>query len=290
MAEDQAPEVRRNDVFAQQETQPSRMVPRGAEQKSPESTIPTESCPLPSSGKVYSASHPLHLADSVGIRTMTARDEDILTSRALAKNGTVITHLLRSCIVDKRVDPGSLLSGDRNALMVAIRITGYGREYDVEVTCPDDDCGEKSDYTFDLAQLPVKRLELDPVNLGENLFTINLPSGTHALWRFMTGRDEEELTQAANAKKKAKLADEGLVTSRLTRMLVALNGEKDRGKIAQLVQNMPVSDSRAFRNFVQDNEPGIEMKGLFTCPACGESTEVDVPFGASFFWPGSRKS
>ena len=79
---------------------------------------------------------PWHACETVDIKAMTAREEDILTSRAFIKKGTVITELIRSCLVDKRIDPNSLLSGDRNALMVAIRVTGYGVEYSTEVTCP----------------------------------------------------------------------------------------------------------------------------------------------------------
>lgn len=290
MSEDQKTEEapRRNEIFAGQTPQ-RPMAPTAPQRDEFGFVVPTESVPLPSNGKVYPEGHPLHMATSVDIKAMTAREEDILTSRALAKNGTVITQLLRSCIVDKRIDPASLISGDRNAIMVAIRITGYGREYEVAVQCPD--CEEKSDYKFDLAQLPVKRLTIDPLEPGKNVFEFNLPrSQARVQWRFMTGRDEEDLTQSATAKKKAKLAvADDAVTGRLLKMVVGINGNTDKNVIARALPNMPSQDSKAFREHIQENEPGIEMVGLFTCPACGESTEVDVPFGASFFWPSSKR-
>lgn len=276
-------EVRKNEVFSK-ETQGTTPTGPGLGQDS-KFQVPVETVPLPSNGRVYSANHPLYNKQTVDIRAMTTRDEDILTSRALSKNGTVISQLIRACLIDKRIDPGGMLSGDRNAVMVAIRITGYGRDYAVEVTCPDDDCEEKNIYSFDLAQLPIKRLTLEPVSDGENLFSFDLPSGHHVLWRFMTGRDEEELTQSQNAKKKIKMADEGLVTGRMQRMIVAINGERDRSKISAIIPQLPASDSRAFRKYVQQHEPGIEMIGDFVCPSCGLQSEVDVPLGASFFWP-----
>jgi hypothetical protein len=77
--------------------------------------IPVETVPLPSLGKAYPEDHPLYMKEFVEIRAMTAREEDILTSRALIKQGTLITNLIKSCMIDKSVDPRTLLSGDRNA-------------------------------------------------------------------------------------------------------------------------------------------------------------------------------
>ena len=99
--------------------------------------VPVESVPLPSLGKVYPDGNPLSGQETVEIRAMTAREEDILTSRALIKKGTVITHLIKSCLTNKAIDVKNMISGDRNALMISLRITGYGQEYGVEVDCPD---------------------------------------------------------------------------------------------------------------------------------------------------------
>jgi len=102
---------------------------------------------------------------------MTAKEEDILTSRALIKKGTVISHLLSNCIVTNGVNSDMLLSGDRNAVMVSLRITGYGAGYNVEVPCPS--CGEKSKHEFDLSSLEVKRLNIAPVEPGCNEFELS---------------------------------------------------------------------------------------------------------------------
>ena len=108
--------------------------------------VPVEAVPLPSNGVVYPVDNPLHGLETLDIKAMTAREEDILTSRALIKKGTVITELIKSCLVNKSIDVEDMLVGDRNAIMTALRITGYGSQYTVEVDCPD--CGEKSNQDF----------------------------------------------------------------------------------------------------------------------------------------------
>ena len=110
--------------------------------------IAAESVPLPSKGLIYPEDNPLFGMENIEIKPMTAREEDILTSRAYIKDGTVITKLIHSCLVDKTINPDDMVAGDRNALMVALRITGYGSDYDVEVTCPN--CKKNNKSTFDL--------------------------------------------------------------------------------------------------------------------------------------------
>ena len=246
--------------------------------------IPVETVPLPSGGKCYDEDHPLSGKDTVEIRAMTAREEDILTSKALIKKGTVITHLIKSCLIDKRVDPESLLAGDRNALMVALRVTGYGTEYKVEVDCPA--CGERSKHNFNLGELPVKRLDLEPVAIGSNVFEATLPA-TKAKVRFklLTGRDEQDIMQASERRKKQGQRAENLVTQRLKYSLVSANGITDRSKLDMMINNLPARDSLYLRKHIDNNEPGIEMKAWMDCPACLEHSEVRLPLGAAFFWP-----
>ena len=247
--------------------------------------IPVELVPLPSNGKVFPEDHPLHGKRSLEITAMTAREEDILTSRALIKKGTVITELLRSCLVDKRIQPEHMLSGDRNALMVAIRITGYGQEYSADIVC--EGCNETSPATFDLAQLPIKALEIDPIDLGSNLFEFQLPrTKVPVQFAFLTGNDEETLlAESERRKKKLRLSTDNFVTSRLEKCLVSVNGITDRNKIGHFIRKMPAMDSRALRKYIDEHEPGVEMKQWIKCEHCGEDQLVSMPIGASFFWP-----
>lgn len=246
--------------------------------------VPLESVPLPSNGVTYPSDSPLHLRETVDIRSMTAREEDILTSRALIKKGTVITELIKSCLVDKRIQVQDMLSGDRNAIMVALRVTGYGSEYTVEADCPK--CGKRSKQNFDLASMPIKRLEIEPVVKGQNLFEFKLPVTKKVVtFKFITGRDEEEInTIQERAKKQGSLTDSS-VTTRLQYSIASVDGKTDRGAVNTFIRNMPARDSMALRKHIDQNEPGIEMKGDYDCNSCSEVSEVRVPLGASFFWP-----
>lgn len=249
--------------------------------------IPVETVPLPSGGKTYPTDSNLHNATTVQIKAMTAREEDILTSRALIKKGTVIEALVQSCLIDKTISVGEMLSGDRNGIMTAIRITGYGSEYSVEVDCPN--CGEKSKQEFSLADLPINSLDLDPLVPGENIFEFKLPvTKKNVHFKFLTGNDEQEIAVIAERKKKKGILNDNSVTTRLRHSIVSIDGVTDKHKIGIFIGNMPARDSLALRKFIDANEPGIDMKSWMECPHCSEHSEVRLPMGASFFWPDTE--
>lgn len=246
--------------------------------------VPVEAVPLPSLGAVYPPDSPLHGRETIDIRAMTAREEDILTSRALIKKGTVITELIKSCLVDKRVNVQDMLVGDRNAMMVALRITGYGAEYSVEVTCPK--CTTPSKQSFDLSGLAIKRLDVTPTAPGTNAFEFRLPvTGKTVVFKFLTGRDEEDISTMQERLKKQGALSDNLVTTRLQYSIVSIDGKTDRAAINAFIRNMPARDSMALRKFMDAHEPGIDMKAEMDCPSCSEVSEVRMPLGASFFWP-----
>jgi len=275
-----------NQVFAAQQAEKQGYQTRDVMRDDFGMEIPVEAVPLPSEGKIYPADSASYNRETIEIRAMTAREEDILTSRALIKKGTVISELLRSCIADKDVDVDSMISGDRNAIMTAIRVTGYGADYEVEVDCPS--CGEKSKQSFNLAELPIKRLEIDPVELGENLFEFDLPTAKKRVcFKFLTGRDEQRMSIESDRRKKAKLGGDvdNLITNRLVYSIVSVGDVTDKSKIRAFIRNMPARDSRALRKYMDDSEPGIDMKAWMDCSSCFESSEVGLPIGVSFFWP-----
>jgi hypothetical protein len=250
--------------------------------------IPVETVPLPSCGLVYDVNSPIHGRETIDIKAMTAKEEDILTSKAFLKKGTVITELIRSCVVERGVDPRDLLTGDRNALMVAIRATGYGAEYDTELDC--DECGARTMRQFNLGLLPIKKLQISPSSPGENIFDFVLPVTKKTVkFRFLTGRDEEEILATSEKQKKAGMTNDTSVTTNLLYSIVSIDGIGERSKIAQFVRMMPAKDSLALRNYIRENEPGIEMKQSTACGSCGHEEEVNMPLGASFLWPSSRR-
>ena len=248
--------------------------------------IPVETVPLPSLGQAYPKSHPLHMQQSIDIRAMTAREEDILTSRAFIKNGSVITQLIQSCLIDKTIDARSLLSGDRNAILIAIRITGYGSDYNANITCPV--CGTGQVHTCMLSDLPIRQLDESPVKEGTNEFEIVLPvSGKKVSVAFGTGYDEEEAMITSERKKKQGIVADNLVTDRLFRALISVQGNTDKSYINKFIRNMPARDSLEIRRFLEGKEPSVTMLTDFTCDNCQYEEEMPLPMGANFFWPGA---
>jgi hypothetical protein len=246
--------------------------------------IPVESVSLPSKGMVYPPNHPLCNEDRVDIKCMTAKEEDLLTSRALIKNGTVISKLLQSCLLNKTVNPDDLLTGDRNALLIAIRVTGYGSDYRVKIDCPE--CDETFENEFSLAGLEFKTLGAVPLQQNVNLFNFTLPiSKKEVQFKLLTGKDEMEMMEADKRRKKLGQQVETSVTGRLFKCIVSLDGVTDGTKLARAVSNMPAGDSRALRKYIDTIEPSVQMKQWAKCRSCGEQSEVDIPLGISFFWP-----
>lgn len=288
MSEEELTRAERNEVFTANDAQRAGIPVRNVMKDDFNFEVPVESVPLPSLGTVYSSDSPLFRQETIDIKAMTAKEEDILTSRALIKKGTVITHLLKSCVMDKRIDPDEMLTGDRNAIMTAVRITGYGADYSVEVDCPA--CGEKSKQAFDLTELPIKRLTIAPVAEGANLFEFVLPvSKKRVRFKFLTGADEAELATMQERKKKQGISADNLVTQRLMFAIQSIEGVTDKTKIATFIRNMPARDSLDLRRHIDNNEPGVEMKSWMDCPSCLEHSEVRLPIGASFFWPDSDR-
>lgn len=254
---------------------------------------PVELVPLPSRGMLYAPGHPFHAKEVVEIRAMTAHDEDILTSRALIKQGKVVSVLIKSCLMSRDVDPDSLLTGDRNAIAIALRITGYGERYHALVDCPI--CGERCKGEFDLSKLPIAGLGMEPVAPFTNAFPFRLPvSGKDVVFKLMTGADERELEATAQARRRIRSegapqpdAIDSSLTERLVHQVVSIGGETARDRVASIVESLPARDSRDLRVTIGLATPRVEMDQDFTCPMCGETTEVDVPIGTELFWPSA---
>ena len=249
--------------------------------------VPTEFVPLPSFGLVYPPNSPLHNLKEIEVRYMTAIDEDILTSRSLLRSGKAIDAVLKNCILDARINPEELLSGDKNALITFLRVSGYGPEYKVEIDCPS--CEETSKYEFDLSQLEMKTLDVEPIEQGENRFHIQLPTGTHIEFKFLNSAEEKEISDAQDRIKRSTNSPiDRNVTTRLKNTIISIDGNNDPSLINQYVDTLNVRDSRALRKHMEDNTPDIDMNQEFNCSHCGHRGEVDVPISVSFFWPDEQ--
>jgi hypothetical protein len=229
------------------------------------------------------------------IRFMTAKEEDILTSRSLLKKGVAIDRFLSNIIVDRRVKVENLLVGDKNALLVAARSSGYGAEYNTKVTCPA--CAETQEYEFDLEQNNIIGFHTNSwqtskyagaVTENDNgTFEIALPkSNVTVTARLLTGVDEAKL--AKNMKHKSKHAGhETMLTDQFRTYIVAVNGSNQARDINTFVNAMPALDSRFLRAAYQLLAPNIDLTQYFNCDSCGFEQDMEVPFTADFFWPKS---
>lgn len=281
--------ARKNEIFSNTQKASAASPIEGVARQDPMKEfgweVPYELAPLPSRGAVYGKNSALHKKDSVSIKAMTAKEEDILLSRAYSKSGTTVTELLKSCIAEHDVDPGYLLSGDRQSIIVAIRITGYGSAYNADVVCPA--CVSRVKQDFDLSALEIKPLDIAPKHEGANEFDFTLPvSKKRVTFKFLTGRDEEEINVISERRKKLfGETAENPVTTRLSHQIITIEGVEDKNKITTFVNNMPAGDSRALRLYIEKHEPGLNMNVMMTCSSCNAESEVALPIGPAFFWP-----
>ena len=249
--------------------------------------VPTEFVELPSKGRFYSPDHPLHMKETVEIKQMTAKEEDLLTSRSLLKKGVALERVIESVLVGKNINPATLLVGDRNAIVVALRVSGYGNDYETQVSCPA--CGSQQKYEFDLNEIEVYDgdSEVDPTtkHLGNGFFSTKLPqTEVTVVFRLLSGADEQRaFKQFSGAKKRQK--DENLITSQLRTMIVSVNDSQEPGDIHYVVENMPSSDARHLRLAYKLSAPNLDMTQDFACISCGQEQELEVPLTADFFWP-----
>ena len=250
---------------------------------------PTEFVELPSRGKFYPSDHPLHNKEVIEMRFMTAKDEDILTSPALLRNGLAIDRLIENLIVDSNVNVNDLLLGDKNAVILAARISGYGEQYNVNVTCPN--CQASIEHEFDLSEIPHQNGTI-PEDDNENVyltpegtFVAKLPKSQFSVeFKLLTGQDEDYLEKVALKTKKLNLP-EASATNLLKRLVVSVNDVNVTSEINNFIDNMPAQDARFLRACVTTVTPNVDMTQEVECSSCGTVSEMAVPFTSEFFWP-----
>lgn len=250
--------------------------------------FPTEIVPLPSKGLLYSEDHPL-ANGTIEMKYMTAKEEDILTSQNLIKQGVVLDKLFQSLIITP-INYDHLYVGDRNAIMVAARILGYGKDYTVQVDDPTSP-GTKQKVTIDLTQIEHKEVDYSLFQTRKNEFDFELPQSkrvvTFRLLTFGVDKDIDAELKAMNKVISRSGIDRAL-TTRLKHIIVAVDGERGRAAIDNFVDNeLFAQDSRALRAYIKDMSPDLDMTFTFVSETTGEALEMDIPMDVSFFWPKS---
>ena len=249
--------------------------------------VPRDFVMIPSKGVIYPVDSPLHGLEELEVRHLTAQDEDVLTSRSLLRSGKALDAVLDNVILNKSIKSNKLISGDKNAILTFLRITGYGPEYIVQIDCPS--CNTEIKHEFDLSALNMRFLDVSPIAAGENRFEYTLPSGNQIHFKFLNTEEENNINeQLEKAKKMTNSPFDSNVTTRLKHQIVSVNGDDNPAIINQFVDNMSVRDSRAFRKYFEEIEPDVIMKQDFNCVHCGHRGEVDIPITVGFFWPDSE--
>ena len=255
-----------------------------AEQKSETtSKFPTEMVELPSKGRFYPEGHPLSTG-RIEMKYMTAKEEDILTNQSYIKQGVVLDKLFKALIVTK-INYNDLLLGDKNAIMVAARVLGYGKDYQISVTNPS---GEPQKVDVDLTQLGEKELDWDRFD-KEDAFNFKLPySKREVVVRLLTHGLQKQIEAELKGLKKLKKEPSEL-TTRYKYTITSVDGETDDATIRKFVDNdLLAIDSRALRKFISSVTPDVDLH--INCL----SAETDEPFrsrlniGLDFFWPDTE--
>lgn len=252
------------------------------------SNFPTEVIPLPSKGLIYPEDH-LLASGTIEMKYMTAKEEDILTSQNLIKQGVVLDKLFESLIVTP-INYDDLYLGDKNAVMVAARILGYGKDYVVEVEDPFSP-GNKQKVKIDLTQLEHKEVDNSLFENGKNEFDFELPMSKRTVtFRLMTHGIDKQIQAELKSMNKSlvKTGIDRELSTRLKHLILAIDGQTGRSAINNFVDNeLFALDSRALRSYLKEISPDVDMTFTFISDVTGEVKEMDIPMDVSFFWPQS---
>jgi hypothetical protein len=235
--------------------------------------FPTEIVELPSKGLLYPKDSPLS-SGQIEMKYMTAREEDILTNQNYIQQGTVLDKLLESLIVSK-VSLKDILIGDKNAILIASRILGYGQDYEFEA--------KGKIYNVDLTTLKDKELPSDVDYTKGNQFYYTLPaSGVEVGFKLLTHGDEAAIESELKGLK--KLYPNGGVpelSTRLKYLITSVGGNTDKKIIREFIDNeLLARDSRSLRQEIKRISPDIDL----TIQGDG-GEDITLPISLNFFWP-----
>jgi len=237
--------------------------------------FPTETIELPSKGLIYPEDNPLS-SGTIEMKYMTAKEEDILSNQSYIQNGTVIDKLLKSLIVSK-IDYNELIVGDKNAIMIAARVLGYGKDYEFEYK------GEP--VSVDLSTLENRPFDEASITKGINEFSYTLPtSDTPITFKLLTHKDEMAIDAEIKGLKKINKNADPAVSTRMKHMILSVNGDDSKKTVREFVDNyFLATDARAFRQHIKQIQPDVDLNVMVEVN--GGMEAIDLPIGVTFFWP-----
>lgn len=243
--------------------------------------IPFHVIPLPSKGLLYPGQE-----GTVKVEYMTAMDENVLTSPNLIKSGKVLDMLMERKVKQSPVPIEKLLVGDRNAIMIWLRATGYGEMYPVKLNDPTS--GVEFETEIDLTTLKTKELPegVEPDEKGEFSFTLPKSKKKIKFTLLTVGDEKTILSRAEKYEKATKSQISNALTYRLQAQIKEIDGNRDINFIQQFVNVMPAFDSLKFREYSDSIEPGIDMSVEVEGPT--GTFQAPITLGLNFFWPNVR--
>lgn len=245
-------------------------------------TPPTMLVDLPSRGLLYPEQHPLYNKDSVEIKYMTTKEEDILLNQSYIQSGEVLDRVIESVLIDKRIKVDSLLNSDKSAIQIACRSNAYGEIFEFSYVC--EKCQASNDASVNLSEVKHYEVDFDKIKQDGGI-VVELPI-TKAVVKakVLTGDDEKEIQKRVKQKKKHNLPEE-LLIERYRQIFVSINDNEDPLFLANFIKNMPLRDSRHFMKNYSDLLPGVDFSFEHECSNCGSINKGGVPVGLSFFYP-----
>jgi hypothetical protein len=257
---------------------PSNINPYILELSQPNYNAPFDVIPLPSLGKLYR-----NKKSHIRVGYLTTADENILTSPNLLQSGEFLEILINRKILEPELRYKDLLPGDRNAIMIWLRATGYGEMYPVTLL---DESDEPFETEINLNELKTKELNVEPDE--EGLFSFQLPlSKVYIKFRLLTCGDVDAIDKMVEKDVENEALVNNVNTYRLQRMIVDVNGNRDRNYINDFANSMRLADFRALNDFIDSIECGIDLNIDVKTPG-GGSIATFLPLNLNFFWPNLR--
>ncbi len=245
--------------------------------------FPTEIVELPSKGLLYSEGSPL-AEGKIEMKYMTAKEEDILSNTNYLKQGIWLDKLLQSMIVSK-INYDDLLLGDKDAIILAARILGYGKDYTFKYNFPSSDTEEI--VTVDLSSLNEKEFNVSLIKESrKNEFIFKLPStGNTITFKLLTVGDEKDIEKEIAGLKKIDPKGSFEISTRLKNMILSVNGDYEKKTIREFVDyGLLARDAKALREYINSINPGIDMSYTHITEN-GVAEDIVIPVGLNFFWP-----
>ena len=238
--------------------------------------FPAEEVTLPSQGLLYPEDSPLK-SGVIEMKYMTAREEDILTNVNLIENGTVIDKLLQSLIITP-IDFNELLTGDKDALLIAARILGYGADYTFNY--------RGDEINIDLTTIKDKQLDESLVVEGKNEFPYTLPTAKKEVtFKFLNHGDEQAIDKEIKGLKKLNKNASNSLSTRMKYIITSVDNDYERKTIREFVDNEFLArDARELRNHISKIQPSVDLSYDYEDQR-GNVTTIDIPVGIQFFWP-----